>query len=90
VLVYGAGDGTRTHDSLLDNNPVLGDFETQCLRDVRGFLHGIRRLVEGLITKLVGGFMRYFGCSINRLATFLIRPGSVVRVHNGPLFACQI
>jgi len=37
-----------------------------------------------LITRLVGGFMRDFGCSIKKLTTVLIRPGSVVRVHNGP------
>ena len=29
-------------------------------------------------------FMRNFGCSIKRLTSVLIRPGSVVRVHNGP------
>jgi hypothetical protein len=29
--------------------------------------------------------MRYFGCSINKLTSVLIRPGAVVRVHNGPL-----
>jgi len=29
--------------------------------------------------------MRYFGCSINKLTSVLIRPGSLVRVHNGPL-----
>ena len=34
--------------------------------------------------------MRYFGCSIKRLVPVLIRPGSVVRVHNGPLFTCKI
>ena len=37
-----------------------------------------------LINKLVGGFMRYLDCSIKRLTSVLIRPGSVVRVHNGP------
>jgi len=31
--------------------------------------------------------MRYFCCSINRLTSVLIRPGSVVRVHNGPFLA---
>ena len=30
--------------------------------------------------------MRDFGCSIKRLTSVLIRPGSVVRVHNGPPF----
>jgi hypothetical protein len=39
-----------------------------------------------LITKLAEGFMKNFGCSINKLTSVLIRPGSVVRVHNGPLF----
>jgi len=33
--------------------------------------------------------MRYFGCSIKRLTSVLIRPGSVVRVHNGPFFTCK-
>jgi len=28
--------------------------------------------------------MRYFGCGINKIVSVLIRPGSVVRVHNGP------
>jgi hypothetical protein len=28
--------------------------------------------------------MRDFGCSIKKLTSVLIRPGSVVRVHNGP------
>jgi hypothetical protein len=28
--------------------------------------------------------MRYVCCSIRRLTSFLIRPGSVVRIHNGP------
>jgi hypothetical protein len=37
-----------------------------------------------LITKMVGGFMRNFGVSIKRIAPVLIRPGYVVRVHNGP------
>ena len=38
-----------------------------------------------LINELVGGFMRDFACSIKKLTSVLIRPGSVVRVHNGPL-----
>jgi hypothetical protein len=29
--------------------------------------------------------MKNFGCSINKLTSVLIRPGSVVGVHNGPL-----
>jgi hypothetical protein len=37
-----------------------------------------------LITKLVEGFMKNFSYSINKLTSVLIRPGSVVRVHNGP------
>jgi len=37
-----------------------------------------------LINKLAGGFMRYFGGSINRLTSVLIRPGSMVRIHHGP------
>jgi hypothetical protein len=28
--------------------------------------------------------MRDFGCSIKKLTSVLIRPGSVVRIHNGP------
>jgi len=42
--------------------------------------------VKSFITKLRGGFMRYFSCSINRLTSVLIRPGAVVRVHHGPPF----
>jgi len=38
-----------------------------------------------LIVKLTEGFMRDFGCSIKRITSVLIRPGSVVRVHHGPL-----
>ena len=34
--------------------------------------------------KLVEGFMRYFGCSIKKLTSVLIRPGSMVRIHHGP------
>ena len=34
--------------------------------------------------------MRYFGCGINKIVSVLIRPGAVVRVHNGPLFTCRI
>jgi len=33
--------------------------------------------------------MRDIGSSIKKLTTVLIRPGSVVRVHNGPLLACK-
>jgi hypothetical protein len=39
-----------------------------------------------LITRLVGGFMRDFGCSIKKITPVLIRPGSMVRIHHGPLF----
>ena len=28
--------------------------------------------------------MRYFGSSVRKITSVLIRPGSVVRVHNGP------
>ena len=28
--------------------------------------------------------MKYFGSSIKRFTSVLIRPGSVVRIHNGP------
>jgi hypothetical protein len=28
--------------------------------------------------------MRYLGCSISKITSVLIRPGAVVRVHNGP------
>ena len=34
---------------------------------------------------LAGGLMRYVGCIIRRLTSVLIRPGSVIRVHHGPL-----
>jgi hypothetical protein len=43
-----------------------------------------------LINKLAEGFMRNFSCSIKRITSVLIRSGSVVRVHNGPLFTCKI
>jgi hypothetical protein len=29
--------------------------------------------------------MRYFGSGVRKITSVLIRPGSVVRVHNGPL-----
>jgi hypothetical protein len=29
--------------------------------------------------------MRYFGYSIKKLTSVLIRPGSMVRIHHGPL-----
>jgi hypothetical protein len=34
--------------------------------------------------------MRYVSCSIKKLTSVLIRPGPVVRVHNGPLSTYKI
>jgi len=31
--------------------------------------------------------MTYFGCSVRKITSVLIRPGSVVRVHNGPFYS---
>jgi hypothetical protein len=28
--------------------------------------------------------MKYFDCSVRKITSVLIRPGSVVRIHNGP------
>jgi len=28
--------------------------------------------------------MRYFGCSVRKITSVLIRPGPVVRIRNGP------